>query len=121
MRHLNTGEIKLFNVAEDMGESKDLSQTMPEKTADMIRRLDAYLEKVGAWTMEEVYETRLDELENWITKHHKDIKEIKAKLAKGSGSSTELKKELKKAKDNLARHQSTFDKVTANKTSGRWF
>ena len=49
MRHLNTGEIKLFNVVDDMGESKDLSQAMPEKTADMIRKLDAYLEKVGAW------------------------------------------------------------------------
>ena len=49
MRHLNTGEIKLFNVVEDMGESNDLSKTMPEKTADMVRKLDAYLEKVGAW------------------------------------------------------------------------
>ena len=104
-----------------MGETKDLSQSMPEKTAEMIRRLDAYLEKVGAWSMEEVYETRLSELEEWIANHNKNIKEIKAKLAKGSGNSAELKKELKKVEGSLARQQKNFDQVTANKTSDRWF
>ena len=31
MRHLNTGEIKLFDVAKDMGETKDLSNSMGSK------------------------------------------------------------------------------------------
>ena len=47
MRHLNTGEIKLFNVVKDMSESKDLSNTMPEKVKEMTQELDAYLGKVG--------------------------------------------------------------------------
>ncbi len=119
MRHLNTGEIKMFNVAEDPGESNDLSKMMPEKTADMIRRLDAYLLKVGAWTMDEVYETRLDELRNWIARHNKDIDELNQKLAKTPGDK-KLKASLKKAQDDLERHQNTFKKVTGNQTSGRW-
>ncbi len=67
MRQLNSGELKLFNVVDDMGEQHDLAKEMPEKTSEMVRALDAYLEKVGAWTMDEVYSTRASELEMWIS------------------------------------------------------
>jgi arylsulfatase A-like enzyme len=120
MRHLNTGEVKLFNVAEDMGESKDLSKTMPKKTTDMIERLDTYLEKVGAWTMKEVYQTRLEELENWITRHNKDIAEI-SQMLEQTPKDAKLKAALSKAQNDLERHQSTMEKVTDNQTSERWF
>jgi arylsulfatase A-like enzyme len=119
MRHLNTGEIKLFDVAKDMGETKDLSQSMPEKKASMVRKLDAYLKKVGAWTMEEVYETRLEELEKWIAKHHEDIAEFNRKL-KDNPKDKKAQAGLRKAHADLVRHQRTFGQVSANKTSGRW-
>ena len=119
MRHLNTGEIKLFDVAKDMGETKDLSQSMPEKKASMVRKLDAYLKKVGAWTMEEVYETRLEELEKWIAKHHEDIAEFNRKL-KDNPKDKKSQAGLRKAQADLVRHQRTFGQVSANKTSGRW-
>ena len=32
----------------------------------MTQKLDAYLGKVGAWSMKEVYETRENELNRWI-------------------------------------------------------
>ena len=120
MRHLNTGEIKLFNVAQDMGESQDLSKSMPEKTASMIARLDAYLETVGAWTMEEVYETRQEELRNWIARHHRDIAEINQGLASNPGK-VDLVQRLKKVRKDLERHQATLEKVTSNQHSARWF
>ena len=80
MRHLNTGEIKLFNVVKDMSESKDLSNTMPEKVKEMTQKLDAYLGKVGAWSMKEVYETRENELNRWIEIRKKRIIEFKEQL-----------------------------------------
>ena len=119
MRHLNTGEIKLFDVAKDMGETKDLSESMPEKKAAMVRKLDAYLQKVGAWTMEEVYETRLEELEKWIARHHEDIAEFNRKL-KDNPKDKKAQAGLRKAHAYLVRHQRTFGQVSANKTSGRW-
>ena len=76
MRQLNTGEIKLFNLVDDIGETKDLAQAMPEKTAEMVRKLDAYLEKVGAWTMEEVYAARAEELEMWIERGKHEIAKL---------------------------------------------
>ena len=120
MRHLNTGEIKLFDVAKDIGETKDLSKSMPEKKASMVRKLNSYLKKVGAWTMEEVYQARLEELEKWIAQNQEEIAECKHKL----GSNPNDKKSqagLDKARKSLARHQRTFRQVTANKTSKRWF
>lgn len=120
MRQLNTGEIKLFNVAQDMGESNDLSKSMPEKTAEMIRRLDAYLKKVGAWTMDEVYKTRLDELRNWIVRHKQDIAEI-TQLQVSNPEDAALKQRLKKVKASLDKHQATLEKVTSNQRSARWF
>ena len=120
MRHLNTGEIKLFNVAKDMGESNDLSKSMPERTAEMTRSLDDYLEKVGAWTMEEVYQTRLDELRNWIASHHRDISEIK-RMQASNPKDAEPKQRLKKVQNNLDRHQATLENVISNQRSERWF
>ena len=119
MRHLNTGEIKLFDVAKDIGETKDLSKSMPEKKASMVRKLNSYLKKVGAWTMEEVYQARLEELEKWIAQNQEEIAECKHKL----GSNPNDKKSqagLDKARKSLARHQRTFRQVSANITSKRW-
>ena len=119
MRHLNTGEIKLFDVAKDMGETKDLSKSMPEKKAAMVRKLDAYLKKVGAWTMEEVYKTRLEELEKWIGEKKQQISDCEAKLKKNPNDRDSLSK-LKKAEMSLSKFQETLSRVKENQNSKRW-
>ena len=123
MRQLNTGEIKLFNVVDDMGETKDLSKAMPEKTADMIRKLDAYLEKVGAWTMEEVYETRMEELEMWVVRGQQEVSRIQQDL-EAPGLSLEkrqkLTAELKSKQATLTRHRKTLRKQPSIEASERW-
>lgn len=119
MRHLNTGEIKLFDVAKDMGETKDLSNSMPEKRDSMVRKLDAYLKKVGAWTMEEVYETRLDELNKWIGEKQQQISDCQKKL-KNSPDDKQIKVQLKQAQDSLSKFQKTRSHVLANQSSSKW-
>ena len=119
MRHLNTGETKLFNIAKDMGETKDLAKSMPEKKAAMVRKLDAYLKKVGAWTMEEVYETRFEELDQWISENKKKVSETKEQLRKNPKDKT-YRDRLKKAKDLLAKHLKTRSQVKANQASSKW-
>lgn len=123
MRQLNTGEIKLFNVVDDMGETKDLSQAMPEKTADMIRKLDAYLEKVGAWTMEEVYATRVEELETLVERGQIEIAKINQQLEASNLSPAERKQlqaQLKSKQANFERHSTTLEKQASIQSSGRW-
>jgi arylsulfatase A len=124
MRQLNTGEVKLFNVADDMGESKELSKKMPEKTKEMIRNLDAYLKKVGAWNMDEVYDTRQEELETWKARDLRQVSEIKQQLANGESNADEnkkLKAKLKAAQSSLTKRQQNLDKLAANRKSARWF
>jgi arylsulfatase A-like enzyme len=55
MRHLNSGELKLFNVATDYAEQQDLAERMPEKAKEMDRIRRRYLEKVDGGTISDVY------------------------------------------------------------------
>ena len=124
MRHLNSGEIKLFNVARDMGESNDLSKTMPEKIAEMVRKLDAYLEKVGAWKMEEVYATRTEELEKWIADDKGRVTKINQQLKVDSLDARDRKKlqaELKSVQKKQTHHRSNLEKLDQDRKSVRWF
>ena len=120
MRHLNTGETKLFNVAKDMGETKDLAKSMPEKKAAMVRKLDAYLKKVGAWTMEEVYETRFEELDKWISEKKKQVADCKEELRKNPKDKSHRDR-LKKAKESIAKLLKNRSEVVTNQASSNWF
>jgi uncharacterized HAD superfamily protein len=123
MRQLNTGEIKLFNLVDDMGETKDLSQAMPEKTADMVRKLDAYLEKVGAWTMEEVYAARMEELEMWVERGQKEVSRIQQDLEAASLSLEQRQQfsaELESKQATLKRHSDALAKQPSIMASERW-
>jgi hypothetical protein len=124
MRQLNTGEIKLFNVADDMGETKELSKEMPKKTAEMVRELDAYLKKVGAWTMEEVYDTRQEELEEWIVRDKLRITENRKQLETpglDAGKRDKLKSQLESSRQSLKKHEKNIELLKAQRISSRWF
>ena len=124
MRHLNSGEIKLFNVAKDMGETKDLSGLMPEKVESMTGKLDAYLKKVGAWTMDEVYETRQEELDAWIQSGKDEVGNLKQQLSSSDLSATEAKKlkvKLAETQKRLTHHQANSEKLAKDRLSERWF
>ena len=55
MRHLNSGDLKLFNVATDYAEQQNLVERMPEKAKEMDRIRRQYIEKVDGGTMSDVY------------------------------------------------------------------
>ena len=102
-----------------MGETKDLSRSMPEKKADMVRKLDAYLKKVGAWTMEEVYETRYEELDKWISEKKNQVADCEEELRKNPKDKS-CRDLLKKAKDSLERLLKTRSQVAENQASSNW-
>ncbi len=123
MRHLNTGEIKLFNLVKDMGETNNLAQTMPEKAAKMISKLNAYLKKVDAWTMEEVYQTRSEELKRWISQNKKEIQKIVTQLEAPNLSATDKKQfetQLKSKQATLSRHKKILEKQPELENYKHW-
>jgi hypothetical protein len=66
MRHLNSGEMKLFNVAEDYREECDLAAEMPEKVAEMNRIRQKYIDEVDGGEVEEVYAAYTEWLEDGL-------------------------------------------------------
>ena len=123
MRQLNTGEIKLFNLVDDMGETKDLAQAMPEKTAEMVCKLDAYLDKVGAWTMDEVYAARAEELEMWVERGKREIAELELQITTPNLSPTDRKQlqvQLKSVQTNFERHSNNLERQAYLRSSERW-
>lgn len=124
MRQLNSGELKLFNVVDDMGERNDLTTEMPEKTAEMVRDLDAYLERVGAWTMQEVYNARAEELEKWITQDQQKVLDLTQQLNEPDLSELireDLNKQLAGVLTRLKHHQSSLAKMNKDRDSKLWF
>ena len=118
------GAIKLFNVVKDMGESNDLSKSMPEKASDMVRKLDAYLEKVGAWKMEEVYATRAEELEKWIADDKEKVAKINQQLTTENQDVSVCRKlhaELKSTQSRQTKHLSNLEKLNQDRESTRRF
>ena len=69
MRHMNTGETKLFNVAEDYSEQNDLSKSLPEKSAEMERVLLDYIKEVDGGDVKEVYAAYL----RWIDENEAKV------------------------------------------------
>ena len=124
MRHLNSGEIKLFNVVKDMGETNDLTKQMPEKTAEMVRQLDAYLQSVGAWTMDEVYETRTEELEKWTLENQLKVDQLNKQLNKiglSQEDRLELSKKLKESTAKIKHFKENLEKLNLDRNSDLWF
>ena len=124
MRQLNSGELKLFNVVDDMGEQHDLAKEMQEKTAEMVRALDAYLEKVGAWTMDEVYSTRVSELEMWISQDQLQLAGLTQQLNVQNlpeVTREALNEKLAVVLARLKHHRSNLEKLYKDRASALWF
>lgn len=49
IEQLHYGTVELFNLREDIGEQRDLSQAKPELTAKLLRKLHAWQQSVGAY------------------------------------------------------------------------
>ena len=68
MRHLNSEELKLFNVATDYAEQQDLAGRLPEKAKEMDRILRQYVDRVDGGAMFEVYAAYFEWLDGSLRK-----------------------------------------------------
>ena len=68
MRQLNSGDVKLFNVAADYAEREDLAQRMPQKVQDLDRICRQYVQSVQGGEMSDVYAAYFDWLDENLRK-----------------------------------------------------
>lgn len=89
MRQLNTGEIRLHDLVDDIGEKTNLAKSMPERAAELDGMLQAYLKDVDAEKIGDMVRARFVELEGYkkqvyanVAKHKALIKSHPADKAK---------------------------------------
>ena len=92
------GEIFLFNLAEDIEESKNLADSMPKKAKELHKRLIDYLEAVDAEDVQTLRKSRRQQIVENIPKQEQMAKELRARLK--SENKTESK-ELARAERHL--------------------
>ena len=68
MRHLNSGELKLFNVASDYAEQQNLAERMSDKAREMDRIRSEYVAQVQGGTMPDVYAAYFEWLDESLRK-----------------------------------------------------
>lgn len=65
MKHLLSGEQKLFNVKKDYREQTNLIRQMPEKASELRWAMSRYLDSIDAEDVREVYKARFAELDRF--------------------------------------------------------
>ncbi len=73
MKHLLTGEVKLFKLKRDLAEKRNVAKAMPEKVAEFDQALTRYLSQVDAEDVQEVYKApfyKLNEFEKRARETH---------------------------------------------------
>ncbi|MHC4201916.1 MAG: sulfatase-like hydrolase/transferase [Planctomycetota bacterium] len=122
MKNLNTGEVRLFNLAEDIGEGTDLSGAMPAKTKELHGLLTEYLTAVDAETVEDMRAARRKELLGYMAKARRKVAELEDQLAKASGAQEKgrLEKKLAEARRSVRRHTSAIDQMERARRMTAW-
>ena len=103
MEHHLTGERRLYNVVTDYGERENLASQMPEKISKLKKVMDEYLESIDAENVQDVYEARFAELDQF----EKTAREVhKRAVDKAMGDPVKIAEADERLQSNLI----SFDK-----------
>ncbi len=89
MRHLNSGEIKLFNIKTDYREEYDLSTSLQEKAAEMDAIRAKYVKEVDGGTAEQVREALYKTMDRHSSQARDAFRKKVAQLRKDNPSDLE--------------------------------
>jgi arylsulfatase A-like enzyme len=99
LKNLDTGQLSLYDLSEDLGEQHDLSRIMTQHVAVLHERLTGYLDAVGAedvQTLRKGYRRRL--VEQWIPNWEEKAARLRTEIEAGDNA---LVDELEKAERHI--------------------
>jgi arylsulfatase A len=122
IRHLNTHESRLFNLAKDIGESSDLSASMPELTKTMENKLKRYLKDVDAEDIRDMRAARRAELLEYKARAKKNIDRLGQSIRDAVTKSDKdaLKKKLQRAQRSMKAHANGLDQLERGRLAKSW-
>lgn len=121
IKDLNTGEVRLFNLADDLGESKDLSKALPAKADELHRKLTRYLEAVGAETVGDMRSARRKELLGYAARDEREIAELARRAAEAAGDErAKLQATLRDRRRRLKAHAAALGRLDRARKMTAW-
>ncbi|MGB0579968.1 MAG: sulfatase-like hydrolase/transferase [Limisphaerales bacterium] len=122
MRHLNSGEIRLFNLKDDYREEHDLHTAMPDKVhmMDEIRR--KYVEEVDGGTAEQVREALYRTMDKFGNQSKEGFRKKLAQLKEENPSDLEAQKAklLKDLNQKLKKNELNKEKTRLHAEFHSW-
>ena len=121
VKHLNTGELRLFNLGEDIGETNDLSKSMPEKTKTLQDKLKRYIRDVDAEDIRDMRAARRAELLEYKARAKKNIDKIRKAIRDASRQDKKaLQEKLRQEQKRMKAHQSGLDQLERGRHVTSW-
>ncbi len=122
MRHLNSGEVKLFNIKTDYHEQHDLSVAMPERVNSMDAIRAKYVGEVDGGTAEQVREALYDLMDVHGERAKQSFKKKLAELKERQPSDFESQKAamLIELNKKLVKNEINKEKCRRQATNGSW-
>jgi len=122
VKDINTNETQLYNLAKDIGETTDLSKSMPAKAKKMHEQLTAYLEEVNAEKIEDLRAGRRKQLNLGIERDEEDIRKLQERMKETAGEKEKqsLQKEIDMRKRRIAGNKAALDRVEKSLHMRAW-
>ena len=122
MKHLVSGEYKLFNIQKDYGEENNLAAQMPEKVASMDAIREQYIKDVDGGQITEVYQALYDLMDEFSRRAHETYQRDLAVLQAKSPTDFDAQKAvlLKSLNETLKRNAMNKIKTELFEESGLW-
>ncbi len=122
MRHLNSGELKLFNVHDDYREKYDLASKLPRKVATMDAIRARYVEGVDGGTIEEVRQALYDRMDEFSQRSKEGFRKDLAMLNERNPPDFEAQQAalLKRLNEKLIKNEINKEKCRRHASLNSW-
>ena len=121
VKHLNTGELRLFNLDRDIGETNDLSKSMPEMTSTLLDKLKRYIRDVDAEDVRDMRAARRAELLEYKARAKKNIDKIRRAIKDASRQDRKtLQEKLRREQKRMKDHQRALDQLERGRSVTSW-
>lgn len=122
VKDLNTNQVRLFNVAKDIEESRDLSKSMPDVTKQLHQTLTNYLNEVDAEKIEDLRAEREKTLREWMERDRKELEALREQAAQtvDEKEKRDLQEKVRDMQRRLEGHQGAMQRVEKGRRVTAW-
>jgi len=122
VKDLNTNQSRLFNLAEDIEESRDVSASMPGLANQLREKLANYLKEVDAEELDDLRAWREETLRGWMQRDRREVEELRQRVVEAVDEKQKqvLREEVQDKQRRLEGYQNALDRVEHGRRVTAW-